>query len=449
MTRSPKLRLFTGIGLVVANMIGAGVFISAGFMAQDLGPAAIMLAWVIGTVLALAGVLTYSGIAEILPLSGGEYRFLSDLLHPWVGYVAGWASILIGFSGPIAVDALGAGSFLKILVPWVNPKIVAVMIILAITSLHAFNLSLSKWTQNSLVTVKALLVVLFIVAGATAGSLALPDWSPPSTGESGPPVAPFMASLFYIAFAFSGWNAAIYAIEEFENPKRDVPRAMLIGCLVVAGLYLFLNWIFVANIDPERAKVVTHYDTDRITLGHLIVTDLIGELGGVVMSAFMVLAFISATSAMVFAGPRVYAAMANDRFLPRILRARAGKPPVGSVFLQGGISLVILFTQELQQILHDIGGILTLFSALTALSLLWAYYRKRGAMTHPKLKITAALVFIVSAVWMIYFGLKANTNLLVWISLIVGAASVGYWVSRKAVAEAREERLAKLANQGR
>ena len=162
---------------------------------------------------------------------------------------------------------------------------------------------------------------------------------------------------------------------------------------------------------------------------------------------FVASRLISATSAMVFAGPRVYAAMANDRYLPRILRAREGKPPVGSVFLQGGISLVILFTQELQQILHDIGGILTLFSALTALSLLWAYSRKRGTIRHPKLKIAAAFVFIVSAVWMIYFGLKANTNLLVWISLIVGAASLGYWVSRKAVAEAREERLEKLAKE--
>jgi len=421
--------LFTGIGLVIANMIGAGVFLSTGFMAQDLGPMAIMLAWVVGALLALTGTLTYAGIIEVLPKSGGEYRFLSDLLHPWVGYVAGWASLLVGFAGPIAVDAIAAGCFLQTIFPEVQPKLVGVVVILGLTMLHAFDLSISKCTQNWLVSLKILLIIIFVILGLSAGSHSLPDWSPPVSSE-GFPFAPFMASLFYIAFAFSGWNAAVYAVEEFEKPKRDVPRSMFIGCLVVAVLYLLVNWIFVANINPEKASIVFSYDTEKLTLGHVLMSDLIGNVGSKVMSGFLVVAFLSATSAMVFAGPRVYSAMAKDGYLPKILQAKEGKPPVGSVLLQAAIALIILFTQNLQNILHDIGAILTLFSALTAASLLWVCYKQRGNITVSRIKMAAAVIFIISTAYMFYYGLQADTNLLLWIVLISVAASFGYYLSR-------------------
>lgn len=425
-----KLHVLTGTGLVIANMIGAGVFLSAGFMAQDLGPMTIMLAWVVGAVLALTGTLAYAGVIKVLPKSGGEYRFLSDLLHPWVGYMAGWSSILIGFAGPIAVDAIAAGCFLQTILPAVNPELVGVAVVLSITLLHTFDLSLSKWTLNWLVSIKVLLLIVFMVLGFIAGSHSLPDWSPIASSST-VPIAPFMASLFYIAFAFSGWNAAVYAAEEFDNPQRDVPRSMFIGCLAVALLYLLLNWIFVTNIHPDQASVVLSYDTAKITLGHILMSDLLGDAGGKVMSGFLVAAFISATSAMVFSGPRVYAAMAEDGYLPRMLRAKDGKPPVGSVLLQGAVATIIIFTQNLQNILHDIGAILTLFSALTAASLLWVRYRRRGSVTVSRITVVAAVVFIISAVFMFYYGIKANTNLLQWIVLIVIIASIAYFLSRR------------------
>jgi APA family basic amino acid/polyamine antiporter len=296
--------------------------------------------------------------------------------------------------------------------------------------LHAFDLNISKYTQNWLVSIKILLIILFIMLGLSAGSHVLPDWSPPASSE-GFPFAPFMASLFYIAFAFSGWNAAVYAVEEFEKPKRDVPRAMFLGCLIVAVLYLLVNWVFVANLNPEQTSVVFSYDTTKITLGHVLMSELIGEVGGKVMSGFLVVAFLSATSAMVFAGPRVYAAMAKDGYLPRILQAQEGKPPVGSVLLQGAIALIILFTQNIQNILHDIGAILTLFSALTAASLLWFCYKQRGNITVSRVKMTAAVVFIISTAYMFYFGLQADTSLLLWIIIISVAASFGYYLSRR------------------
>jgi hypothetical protein len=148
---NPKLGCASGIGLVVANMMGAGVFLSAGFMAQDLGPRPILIAWVVGMVLALCGALSYATLAELVPRSGGEYRYLSELMHPALGYLAGHGSMLLGFSGPVAIDAIAAAAFLKTLVRSVHIKTV----IVAVTVLHAVNLRVSKIGQNALVALGA------------------------------------------------------------------------------------------------------------------------------------------------------------------------------------------------------------------------------------------------------------------------------------------------------
>ena len=323
--------------MVIANMIGAGVFLSTGYMAQDLTPGQILVAWVIGALLALCGARAYAGIARIVPHSGGEYRFLSTLVHPALGYLAGWASLLLGFSAPIAIDAVAAGAFAHTLGDWVNPTLFAVVLILLMTAVHAVGLRFSVTAQNALVALKILLVVGFIIVGLWGGNNSWPTWRPTNPSE-GFPLGAFMQNLFYIAFAFSGWNAAVYAASEFRNPRRDVPRALLLGCSIVGILYLFVNWVFVANLTPEQCRVVNDYETARITLGHLIMRNVVGDLGAACMSVLAIIAFISAVSAMTFLGPRVYAAMARDGFLPAALKGKEGAP-VGAVMLQGAIAL--------------------------------------------------------------------------------------------------------------
>jgi basic amino acid/polyamine antiporter, APA family len=417
-----RLGLFSGIGLVVANMIGAGVFLSTGFMAQELRPGAILLAWVAGAALAMAGALAYSEVARIVPRSGGEYRYLSELLHPAFGYLAGWTSLLVGFSAPIAVSALAAGSYLAILLPWVNPLAAAVTLVLVLTAAHAGAGALSKATQNVLVGLKAALILAFAGLGLIHSRYTWPDWQPPRPPES--VVASFMASLFYVAFAFSGWNAAVYVAEEFERPARDVPRAMVIGCALVAALYLAVNWVFVANLTPERAAVVFTYESRRITLGHLIMSDLLGEAGGRAMSALAVAAFVSSVSAMTFAGPRVYAAMAADGYLPGLLARAEGRPSAAAVVLQGALAVALLFTHTVQQVLQNVGALLTLFAALTALSLFRV--RRRGGHRPSAAALVAAAVYGLFSAWMLYFGFRGFPRLLPWLAAIAAAATAFY-----------------------
>ena len=426
---TPSLGLWTGVGLVVANMIGAGVFLSTGFMAQNLGPAAILLAWVVGAALALAGARAYAAVAELIPRSGGEYRFLSDLLHPAFGYLAGWASLLLGFSAPIALDALAAASYLAMIVPGLPVRPTGAFLVGALVVFHAAGLRSAKRAQNALVGVKALLILGFVTLGLVLGHNHWPDWAPPQRAP-GLGWQAFVGSLFYIAYAFSGWNAAVYAADEFRSPRRDVPRAMLIGCSAVAVVYLLLNWIFVANLAPAQASAVFGYDTTRVTLGHLIATDLLGRAGATAMSALIVVAFISAMSAMTLAGPRVYAAMARDGFLPRILCARSGRPPSASVVLQGAIAIVILYTHEIRQVLQNVGAVLVLFSGLTACTLFRVRFG-RSDRAKPSAKVLlAAGIYAASALIMLYVGFRDSARMLLWITGVAAVALGAYGLTR-------------------
>jgi APA family basic amino acid/polyamine antiporter len=409
-------------------------------MAQVLNPGQILTAWIIGTLLALSGAKAYSGIAQIVPQSGGEYRFLSTLIHPALGYLAGWASLLLGFSAPIALDAIAAGAFARTLHHGVNPTLFAALMIVALTVVHAVGLRFSVAAQNALVVLKLVLVVGFVIAGISGGSNAWPTWEPPNQSE-GFPIGPFMQNLFYIAFAFSGWNAAVYAASEFKNPKRDVPRALILGCAVVGVLYLFVNWVFVANLTPEQIQIggfqydvkgaVLENKTSLITLGHLIMKNILGEKGAACMSVLAIIAFTSAVSAMTFLGPRVYAAMARDGFLPATFKGKAGKPPVVAVALQGAIALILIIFYGLQDILNNVGAILTLFSALTVFSLFWICFRRREYPRPSASVLIAAFLYLMLAGVMLYFGFMNSLTLCLWVGACILASLVGYFITKR------------------
>ncbi|PZR15004.1 MAG: amino acid permease [Archangium gephyra] len=429
-----SLGLKSGIGLVVANMVGAGVFLSTGFMAQSLSPGQVLLAWVIGGVLAMCGARAYAEVARLVPEGGGEYRYLSRMMHPSLGYLAGWASLLVGFSAPTALDALAAGAFARAVFPALEPRIVGAALIVLLTFVHAQGLHTSARVQNVLVGLKVVLLVGFVAVGVGAGSLSWPTWIPPSPAEA--PVSEILGSLFFIAFAFSGWNAAVYAADEFKEPEKTVPRAMLIGCLAVGFLYLVVNYIFVANLTPSQGTVVFKYDDftslkgqfEQVTLGQAVMATLLGPVAAKVMSAVMLLLFISAMSAMLLVGPRVYAAMAKDGFLPAFLGGKAGRPPTGAVVLQGAIALLLLFTHDVRSVLSNVGAILVLFAALTVLGLFAV--RARGTKVSV-VALVCAGVYVLSAVWMLFNGFKNSPTLLIWLAAVAVLGLGAFFVTNR------------------
>ncbi len=422
------LDLGSGVGLVVANMIGAGVFLSAGFMAQDLTAGWILLAWIVGGMLAMTGARTYAEVSVLIPRSGGEYRYLSELLHPAVGYLAGWASLLVGFSAPMAISAFGAAAFAFAVLGAGEPRLGATALIIALTLFHSLGLELSKWTQNGLVLLKGLLVLGFVAVGLSLGNDEWPTWVPPSGSTDFAPL-PFATSLFFVSYAFSGWNAAAYTAEEFRRPDRDVPRAMLIGCAAVGLVYVLVNWVLVANLTPERASVVFRYEEGRVTLGHLVAQDLLGEIAGSVMSLGISIVMLSSVSAMLLVGPRVYAEMARDGFLPAVLRGRPGVPPRASIVIQGALAIVLLHLHSVGELLSNVAGVLIFFSALVAVGLLFVSKRKIHLPAPRKPALFAAGVYAMSSIWMLYHAFEAQTTLLPWLAVVTAAGLGGYFIT--------------------
>jgi APA family basic amino acid/polyamine antiporter len=422
MQRAP-LGLWSGVGLVVANVVGVGVLTNTGYMAPHLGPGAIMLCWLAGGVMAMCGARCYAELARAIPRSGGEYRYLSDLLHPFWGNVAGWTSILVGFAAPVALAGATAGPFVATLVPGAPPRLTGAALIVLATASQAFHLRWSTATQDVLALIKVLLIAGFIAVGLVLGAHALPAWRAPAAA-AGLPVKPFAVSLVYVAFAFSGWNAAVYAAEEFRDPARTVPRAMLLGTALVTVVYLVVNAILVANLTGDRLSAWLGEDTSRITLAHLLMAKLAGPTAARVTSLLVVLWLASSIVSMTLSGPRVAAAMAAEGFLPRALAGTAGQPPRWSVLFQSGVALVLLATHSFESLLRSVGAILTLASALAVAALLWP--RRRGTpLPRASLGVTAAAsVYLLGSAWMLWFSFADEPVTLVWVAVVLIAAAL-------------------------
>lgn len=411
-------------------MIGSGVLLSAGFMAQSLSAGWILWAWVIGAAIAGAGAIAYAELARLVPRSGGEYRYLSELAHPALGYLAGWASLLLGFAAPIAINALGAAAFADTIAPLGHPRLVAAGLIVAITLAHAFHLSASRWIQDVLVAAKLLAVCGFVALGLALGDRTWPSWTPPES--DGWAAGPFVTGLFFVSFAYSGWNAAVYAAAEFRKPRRDVAASMVIGTALVAALYLLVNWVFVTNLDPERAAVVMDRDS-AVTLAHVVAGELLGPAGATLMSALAVLALVSAMSAIAVLGPRVYAEMAGDHMLPAALAYRDGRPPVGSVLLQGGVALALLVAHSLREVMINASAILVLFTGLSAAAVVVVALspgrRRRYGPVRPA-AVLAAIAYAGISLVMLIIGFRDQPTLLVWIALVAALGLGAYALSR-------------------
>jgi len=402
-----KHTILSGTGLVIADMIGVGVLVSTGYMAQHMSAGPILIAWILGTMVAVCGVMAYSGVVAAIRQSGGEYRFLSDLFHPFLGYVAGWGSLVLGFSAAIAVDAHAIGSFLNTLLPGPDPLLVGALVIVTITVLQGFDTNLSHRSQNLLVSFKLSFLLLFVLLALVLGNNAMPTWSPPNRTE-GFPWIKVIENQFWIAFAFSGWNAAVYTAGEFRNPGRDVPRAMMTGLVVVGLLYLAINWVFVANLSPADAVAVFTYEQTRITLAHLIANDIFGPYGGQIVSVLVIIIFVSAISVMMMIGPRVYAAMADDGFLPEVFKLRDGKPPLNATLLQAVVSLLLLYSHTLREAVLAASAFLLLFTALTAASL----FRLRRYKRQPypsRYQLISSALYIVAVTVILIAGLQTAT----------------------------------------
>jgi len=368
-----RLGLPSAIVLVVANMIGVGVFTTSGYTLEDLGtPGRVLAAWAVGGVLALLGALSYGALARRMPASGGEYLFLSRTFHPLVGFLAGWVSLLAGFTAPIALAALGLAAYLS---PWIGDDVsrplVATIAVLLAGCLHGVGLRAGVLVQNLVVALKLVLLVAFVVFGAAQiPSLDLGPTPDPGAFDLGR----FCVSLVSIYFAYSGWNAAVYVAGEVRDPDRNLPRSLWGGALAVCAVYLALNAVFVYSAPIDQLA-------GQNQIGAVAAAALGGPGLEKALSAVVVIALSTSVSAMVMMGPRVYARMAQDGLMPSFL-ARGKDVPRSSIALQVGLVLAAIWIGNFQQLLGYVGFTLSLSASATICSL-FVLRRREGAQAVP------------------------------------------------------------------
>ena len=278
----------TATFVVMANMVGAGVFTSLGFQVAAIPSAfPLLMLWAVGGVYALCGAVSYGELAAALPRSGGEYQYLSRIYHPAVGFLAGWISITVGFAAPVAAAAMALGRYLSRVIPGANPTITALVAVAAISGVHLFSVGVRSRFQGFFTSFKLLLIVAFIV-GALVLAAPQPVRFGPQPGDLRALFsAPFAVSLVYVTYAYSGWNASVYVAGEVRNPARSIPLSLICGTLIVTALYLLLNFVFLYST-PMAALA------GQVEVGYVAADAILGVRGGRIMGFLISFGLVSA-----------------------------------------------------------------------------------------------------------------------------------------------------------
>ena len=399
-----RIGALTCVLLIIANMIGVGVFTTTGALLRDIGSAnAVLVAWLVGGIAAVCGALAYAELGAAMPHNGGEYQLLSRIYHPALWFTAGWISLVVGFSAPLALMAIVFGTYLHLIVPSVPALLSGSVMLVLLSVLHAADVGLGSRFQNLFSLGKVLLISGFIVAGLlfcdpsriAAASSGLPLWDAVGSGA-------FARGLIPIAFTYTGWNAAAYLAGEFKNPERTLPLSLVTGTVIVTALYLGLNFVFLAS---APAAVLVRANED---IGHVAATHLFGNDAGRFVSFMIVLGLVSTMGALIMTGPRVYEAMGRDYPALRLLTVRsAGGGPVTATLLQAAVSLAMLLTASFGTLLDYIGFTLSLVALLTVLGVCVLRIREPSLPRPYRMwgYPATALAFVLLQVWMMAHSL--------------------------------------------
>ena len=425
-----RLGVPTATLLVVASMVGTGVFTTTGYLVRDIGSlGAVLLAWLLGGVLALFGALAYGELVAALPHNGGEYQLLGRIYHPAVGFVAAWTSLVVGFSAPIAASAIAFGDYANAALGGsaIHPAIHALFLIVGLTAVHTVRVTVGMGFQNVVTALKVLLILAFMLAGFVTGDLgrvAVGSGRPLADAVLSPELA---IGLIYVSFAYSGWNAATYIAGEVRDPGRSLPLSLFLGTLAVTALYLGLNVVFLAAAPAETIAA------SESRVGHVAAVGLFGDDAARVLSGIIAAGLVSTVGALIMTGPRVYEAVGRD--YPRLAFLgwrREGGGPLTAMVLQSAIAVVMALTATFDELLTYIGIVLSLGAALTVVGVfvlrvrepnLERPYRTWG---HP----VTSIVFVALMLWMVVASLIERPTVALVSVATVAAGLVLYVVVR-------------------
>ena len=415
--------------VVVANMIGTGVFTSLGFQLLDIQSApVILLLWFLGGVAALCGALCYSELSAALPRSGGEYNFISRIYHPGAGFVSGWISATIGFAAPTALVAITSGTYLHAVYPEVPIKPFAVSLVVVVSLFHLFSRRSSGSFQVFFTTAKVILIVVFILFAFTLTEQHQSvRWSPVSDDLVSLKSGSFAIALIYVSYAYTGWNAATYLAGEIKDAQSEMPRILIKGTLIVAVLYLLLHVVFL-SVAPMESMA------GKLEIGYVVATHAFGSQGATWVSILLSFLLVSTASAMIVSGPRALQVIGQDFSLLRFLskNSRNGIPQ-SAILFQLVVTILLIWTSSFEAILMFSGFALGLNTLLTVMGV-WVLRRFRPEIERPfavPWYPLPLIIFVVLMLWTLTYAiLEKPAEGFLALSLIV-AGWAFYLVSKK------------------
>ena len=386
--------------IVVADMVGVGVFTSLGFQVKDIPSGfAILTLWSVGGIVALCGVFSYSELGAMFPRSSGEYNFLSRAFHPAFGFMAGFVSATVGFAAPVALAAMALEQYGRSIVSDAPPLALAVGTVWLISLVQLSGVRHSSTFQLISTILKVVLIVAFLVAGFVIGTPQPVSFTPHSRDIGYITSAPFAIGLVFVMYSFSGWNAATYIIGEMRDAGQNLPRALLSGTLIVLVLYVALNAVFLYTAPIDRLA-------GQLDVARIAGTYVFGEIGGRIVGAMICIGLVSSISAMMWIGPRVMMTMGEDIPALRVFARKSSQgAPAYAILFQLAVATLMLFTRSFEAVLDFIQFALlfcTFFTVLGVIKLritrpeLPRPYRAWGYPVTP-------VIFLLVTLFMMYY----------------------------------------------
>ena len=399
---SKKISIYTAISIVIANMIGTGVFTSLGFQVKDIHSVfAILMLWIVGGFVALFGAFTYGELGAAFPRSGGEYNLLSEIYHPMLGFLSGWVSVTVGFAAPATLAAIAFASYLKTVFTTIPVNHVAAALVIIFTIIHSTSFSFGQASHNFFTVIKIILILLFIFASYWATNTQdislIPTFKDIHTIAS----PGFAVSLIYVSFAYAGWNAAIYIVGDLKNPKKNLPIALLIGTVIVTILYVPLNYVFLKTVSMGKLA-------GQIEVGALSGISIFGSTGGQIVALIIAFILISTVSGHVFVAPRIMQVMGEDYKTLGFLKKKSKQNiPVNAFIIQLFLMLLFIYSSTFEQVMVYSGFTLNLLTTLTVAGVFVLRWKKKDLERPYKTwgYPYTPLIFLIVSFWTLFYVL--------------------------------------------
>jgi basic amino acid/polyamine antiporter, APA family len=397
-----KIGIGAAFSVIVSSMLGSGVFTSLGFQALGIQSVAALLSlWIVGGTVALCGAYSYAELAVRYPHSGGEYNFLTKIFHPAIGFLSGWVSSTVGFAVPAAMSAMAMANYLSTIYPQINTTAFASIILISSAILNLQSIKLGSRFQVSITAINlglmlCIILAAFILVDKSANPLTfdLASFKPIFTDS-------FATSLVYVSFAYSGWNAITYIINDVDNQQVTVPRALSLGSITVMALYVAVNFAFLYStpIDVLAGK---------LQIGQLAGTYIFGETGGNIITVIICIVLLASVNAMMMTGPRVAQAIGHNLTPLKVFSTENSKgTPWFATLFQLIIALCLVLTSSFEVVFTYIGFTLSLFTTLTVIGLLYVRFKNKKTVSELSYKTPLfpipPIIFIGVELWMLYY----------------------------------------------